>query len=163
MSARRDLLPELPILAQVAAPDTDPHAYLPVYRGAAAYYNGTQQSFMDKWSNTIYLTPMVLGGLASILAAAWKFLGLGESKLKDAPLDALYALGRRIRKADKASELREIEGKIDDILGDQRAKAMRGDVDAIDVTTLNVAAHRLENLIHDRRATLADHVNAPTR
>ncbi len=66
MSAKRDLMGELPILSQVAAADTDPGAYLQVHPGAAEFYNGTQQSFMDKWSNTIYLTPMVLGALASI-------------------------------------------------------------------------------------------------
>ena len=155
LSARRDLLGELPILAQVTAPDTDPNAYLPVHPGAAAYYNGTQQSFMDKWSNAIYLTPMVLGGLATLLAAVWKFLGLGNSQSKEPALDSLYALGRRIRKADNESELLAIEDEIDDILGAQRAKALRGDEDAMDVTTLNVAAHRLENLVHDRRAILA--------
>ena len=32
---------------------------------------------------------------------------------------------------------------------------MSGDENALDVATLNVAAHRLENLIHDRRAILA--------
>jgi TRAP-type uncharacterized transport system substrate-binding protein len=155
LSARRDLLGELPILAQVSAPDTDPNAYLPVHPGAAAYYNGTQQSFMDRWSNTIYLTPMVLGGLASVLAAAWKFLALGESRFKEPGLDALYAMGRKIRKADQESELLEIENGIDDILAAQRARVLRGDEDTVDVTTLNVAAHRLENLIHDRRAILA--------
>jgi hypothetical protein len=110
---------------------------------------------MDRWSNTIYLTPMVLGGLASVLAAAWNFLGLGQSRAEKAPLDSLYALGRRIRKADRESDLLEIENQNDKILGAQRAKAMRGDEAAMDVTTLNVVAHRLENLIHDRRAILA--------
>lgn len=155
LNARRDLLGEQPILAQVTAPDTDPNAYLPVHPGAAAYYNGTQQSFMDKWSNAIYLTPMVLGGVASVLAAAWKFLRLGESQTEEPGLDTLYALGRKIRKAEQESELSTIEDEIDDILRAQRAKAYSGDEDAIDVTTLNVAAHRLENLVHDRRAILA--------
>ena len=61
-SARRDLLGELPILAQVKAPDTDPGAYLPVHPGAAEFFNGNQQSFLDKWSNAIFLAPMILGG-----------------------------------------------------------------------------------------------------
>lgn len=155
LAARRDLLSELPILAQVTAPDTDPGAYLQVHPGAAAYYNGTQQSFMDEWSNTIYLTPMVLGGLASVLAAAWKFLGLRTPQTKEATLESLYSLGRRIRKADQEAELSEIEEEIDNILDEQRAKASRDDADTMDVTTLNVAAHRLESLIHDRRAILA--------
>jgi len=42
---------------------------------AAAVYNSTTQSFMDEYGNWIYLTPMVLGGIATVLAAGWKFLG----------------------------------------------------------------------------------------
>jgi hypothetical protein len=52
MRVRRELLVEQPIFAQIAAPSLDADAYLPVHPGAAAFYNGTQQSFMDK-----YLTP----------------------------------------------------------------------------------------------------------
>jgi TRAP-type uncharacterized transport system substrate-binding protein len=154
MSAKRDLMGELPILAQVAAADTDPGAYLPVHPGAAEYYNGTQQSFMDKWSNVIFLTPMALGALASILAAAWKFLEIAKPKPDVPALDALYALGRRIRKADNEAALQGIEDEIDDILGAQRAKAASSEADPTEVATLNVTAHRLQNLIHDRRAAL---------
>lgn len=158
MSAKRDLMRELPILAQVAAADTDPGAYLPVHPGAAEYYNGTQQSFMDKWSNAIFLTPMALGALASILAAAWKFLGIAKPQPDVPALDALYALGRKIRKADSEAELQRIEEEIDDILAAQRAKAAAVDADPTEVATLNVTAHRLQNLIHDRRAILRSRV-----
>ena len=105
MSVRRDLLGEQPIFAQITAPSTDPDAYLPLHPGAAAFYNGTQQSFMDEYGNWIYLTPMVLGGAATVLAAAWKFLGLGNPATKQGPLDSLYALARRIRKAGTEAEL----------------------------------------------------------
>jgi TRAP-type uncharacterized transport system substrate-binding protein len=155
MNARRDLLGELPILAQVTAPDADADAYLPVHPGAAAYYNGTQQSFLDKWGNAIFLTPMILGGLASVLAAAWKFVREEKPETREQALDSLYALGRRIRTTESESDLRDIEREIDRVLQAQRIKATTGDENALDVTTLNVAAHRLENLIHDRRAILA--------
>jgi TRAP-type uncharacterized transport system substrate-binding protein len=154
MRVRRELLVEQPIFAQITAPSTDPDAYLPLHPGAAAFYNGTQQSFMDEYGNWFYLTPMILGGIATVLAAAWKFLGLGQSE-SEAPLDALYALARRIRNADTRADLVAIEDEIDDILKAQRAKAAAGDENAVDATTLNVVAHRLENLIHDRRAVLA--------
>jgi hypothetical protein len=49
----------------------------------------------------------------------------------------------------------DIEREIDRVLQAQCLKATTGDENALDVTTLNVAAHRLENLIHDRRAILA--------
>ena len=154
MSARRALMREQPIFAQITSPSTDQDAYLPLHPGAAAVYNGTQQSFMDEYGNWIYLTPMVLGGFATALAAAWKFLGLGNAA-EAGPLDSLYGLGRRIRKAGTEAELSEIEEEIDGILTAQRAKSAMGDESAVDDATLNVAAHRLESLIHDRRAMLA--------
>jgi TRAP transporter TAXI family solute receptor len=154
MRVRRELLAEQPIFAQITTPSTDADAYLPLHPGAAAFYNGTQQSFMDEYSNWIYLTPMILGGAATVLAAAWKFLGLGSRK-SEGPLDSLYALGRRIRKAATEAELSDIEEEIDGILKAQRAKAAAGDESAVDDATLNVAAHRLESLIHDRRTMLA--------
>ncbi len=154
MRVRRDLLREQPIFAQITAPSTDQDAYLPLHPGAAAVYNSTTQSFMDEYGNWIYLTPMVLGGVATILAAGWKFLGIGKSA-PEGPLDSLYALVRRIRKVNTDAELSEIEEEIDDILKAERAKSAAGDESAVDAVTLNVAAHRLESLIHDRRALLA--------
>jgi TRAP-type uncharacterized transport system substrate-binding protein len=155
MKARRDMLGELPILAQVTSPDTGADAYLPVHPGAAAFYDGTRQSFLDKWGNAIFLTPMLLGAMVSVLAAAGKFLMSKEPPDQQGPLDTLYAVGRKIRISETESELSEIEREIDRILLAQRAGATAGDKDALDVATLNVAAHRLENLIHDRRSALA--------
>ncbi|WP_445217609.1 TAXI family TRAP transporter solute-binding subunit [Bradyrhizobium sp. Pa8] len=154
MSARRNLLREQPIFAQITAPSTDQDAYLPLHPGAAAVYNSTTQSFMDEYGNWIYLTPMVLGGAATMLAAAWKFLGVGN-RAPEGPLDSLYALARRIRKVDTEAELSDIEDEIDGILKAERAKSAAGDESAVDDATLNVAAHRLESLIHDRRRLIA--------
>ena len=155
MKARRDLLGELPILAQITAPSTDSDAFLPVHPGAAAFYNGTQESFLDQWGNAIFLAPMIFGALVSVAAAAWKFLREGEPQKSEQALDSLYALGRRIRSAEGEQELSEIEREIDKVLQMQRVKAAAGDENALDVTTLNVAAHRLQSLVHDRRTLLA--------
>jgi TRAP-type uncharacterized transport system substrate-binding protein len=152
MNARRDLLPELPTLAQITAPDTDPDAYIPVHPGAAAFYEGTRLSFLDKWGNAIFLAPMMAGALASVLAAAWKFLRVGKAQSEEEALDALYALGPQIRETKLLSELEQIEREIDRLLRSQRNSSTGGEND---VTAMNVAAHRLENLIHDRREVLA--------
>jgi TRAP transporter TAXI family solute receptor len=155
MKARRDLLGELPILGQMTAASTDSDAYLPVHPGAAAFYNGTQQSFLDKWGNAIFLAPMIFGGLVSVLAAAWKFLRAGDPPDGEEALDSLYALGDRIRSTQAEPELSDIEREIDKVLQAQRARSAAGEENALDVTTLNVAAHRLQSLIHDRRIQLA--------
>jgi hypothetical protein len=152
MTAHKDLLGELP----VKAPDTDAGAYLPLHQGAADFNNGNRQSLLDKWSNAIFLAAMALGALATVLAAAaaWKFLRSGELKPREPALDSLYALGRRIRGAENESDLSAIENQIEAVLRAQRTSPTE-DENALDAATLNVAAHRLQNLIHDRRAALA--------
>src|ERR1700688_465977 len=131
---RRELFGEQPMFSQITALSTDADAYLPLHPGAAAVYNGTQQSFMDEYSNWIYLTPMALGGAATLLAAAWKFLGIGNPA-SEGPLDSLYALSRRIRKAASEAELADIEEEIAAILKAQRAKSAAGDESAVDDAT----------------------------
>jgi TRAP-type uncharacterized transport system substrate-binding protein len=159
MNARNDLVRDQPLLAGLAAPDTDPDAYIAVHPGAAAYYNGTQQSFLDKYSNWIYLTPMVLGALASAFAAGWRFLGIRPPEPADPTLRTLFALPRRIREVKSEAELTEIENEVDHALDAEMTNAVKSG-NAQDVSTLVSLAHRLEDSIHRRRQMLAAAANA---
>jgi TRAP-type uncharacterized transport system substrate-binding protein len=158
MNARRELIGEFPLLAQMAAPSTDKDAFIPIHPGAAAYYGDTQQSIFDKYSNQLYFGPMAIGAIASSFLAAWKFLGLGGRGQGGTPLDPLYALARRIRESKSDDELVGIEDEIDSILKAELAKTAKGEETALDPGILSLAAHRLENLIHYRRSVL---VGAP--
>jgi TRAP-type uncharacterized transport system substrate-binding protein len=152
VTARNDLVRDQPLLAGLTAPDTDPGAYIPVHPGAAAFYNGTQQSFMDKYSNWIYLTPMALGALASIFATAWRFLGIRPEP--EPALRSLFALPRRIREVKSEVELTDIENQVDQALDAEMANALKSE-SAQDIATLVSLAHRLEDSIHRRRQALA--------
>jgi TRAP-type uncharacterized transport system substrate-binding protein len=154
MSVRRDLIGEQPLLAGIAAPDTDPDAFLAVHPGAAAFYNGTQESFKDRYSNAIYLTPMVLGAMASVFAAAWRFLGVRPVDGAQTTLDTLCGLPKRVRKTDDEAELAAIEEEIDTILHGQLARSADSEEGASETHALIAAAHRLDNLIHHRRMAL---------
>jgi TRAP-type uncharacterized transport system substrate-binding protein len=155
MSVRRDLVGEQPLLSGIAAPDTDADAYLSVHPGAAAFYNGTQESFMDRYGNAIYLTPMALGALASIFAAAWRFLGVRSSEAAETALDTLCRLPGRIRKIDDEAELTTIEEEVDAIVRTRLMESAGRDESAPDAAALIAAAHRLDHLIHQRRMVLA--------
>jgi TRAP-type uncharacterized transport system substrate-binding protein len=155
MSVRRDLVSEQPLLSGIAAPDTDADAYLSVHPGAAAFYNGTQESFMDRYGNAIYLTPMALGAIASVFAAAWRFLGVRSSETTQTALHALCVLPVRIRKAGDEAELTAIEEEVDIMLRAQLAKADRDEA-ASDIQAMIAAAHRIDHLIHQRRRLLVN-------
>jgi hypothetical protein len=155
MEIRRDLLSAFPILAQISAPDTDKDAFLPIHPGAAAYFNGNEPTFFDKYGDAIFYGSLLLGSLTSLMAAAWRFMGLGRTARGHGPLEALYVLADRIREAAGPSDLLRIEDEIDAILRSELAKHANGDASAADAGALNLAARRLEHLINHRRSVLA--------
>ena len=153
MDARRELLVEYPVLAQIGAPSTDKDAYIPIHPGAAAFFDDSQQGFFDKYSDAFFYIPMLLGALASFATGAWKFFRSGSDGKVDNPI-ALYALAGSIRDARSEADLTAIEEKIDNIIKAELTKHAKGESQAADSAALSLVTQRLEHLIHDRRARL---------
>ena len=154
MEARRDLLAEYPLLTQVSAPSTDKDAYIPIHPGAAAFYEDTQQSLLDKYSNELFLFPVLLGLFASFLTWARKFVVMGSESL-GSPLAPLHALADPIRHARSEAELDAIEEKIDDIIQAQLMRRGDGKSRAAETVAMGLIAQRLERLIQHRRSLVA--------
>jgi hypothetical protein len=96
---------------------------------------------------------MVLGALASIFAAAWRFLGIERADPEGAAMKTLFALPRRIREVKSDAELTEIENEVDAALDAEMANAIKSE-NSQDVTTLISLANRLEDAIHRRRRAI---------
>ena len=110
---------------------------------------------MDRYGNAIYLTPMALGALASIFAAAWRFLGVRANEAAHPTLDAFCVLPQRIRGITDETELNAIEHEVDSLLRAQLARTAGQEDGASEAHALIAAAQRLDNLIHHRRVVLA--------
>jgi TRAP-type uncharacterized transport system substrate-binding protein len=157
IGVRRDLLSEYPVLAQAGAPSTDPDALIPIHPGAATYYGGNQQSFLDKYDDKIYYGSLLLGSLISIVVAAWRFARSDAGS--ESKLEPLYELGNEIKTAKSEAELEEIEKRIDDILKAELARNATGDeTDNANMAALSLAAHRLQYLMSHRRTLLRQNV-----
>ena len=66
---RQQLARELPTASQIEKPDTDKDAALPAHAGAAAYIDGNERTFLEKYTDYIWFAVLVLSGLGS--AGAW--------------------------------------------------------------------------------------------
>jgi TRAP-type uncharacterized transport system substrate-binding protein len=153
VDVRRDLLSQYPILAQAAAPSTDADALIPIHPGAATYYNGNQQSFLDKYDDKLYYGSLLLGSLISIIVAAWRFTGSGN--IPQSMLEPLYEYGHEIKDAKSEAQLEEIEKRIDDILKSELARNANGEgADGPAMAALSLTAHRLQYLMSHRRTML---------
>jgi len=106
MESRRDLVSEYPLLEQVSAPNS----------GAAAYFNGEQRTFFDRYGDLIFYGSILLGSFASILAGTWKFIARDPPGADRRALIRLYALAAPIGYATSEKELVDAEQAIDDIL-----------------------------------------------
>jgi TRAP transporter TAXI family solute receptor len=161
METRRDLLGEYPLLSHISAPSTDKDALIPIHPGAAAYLDGDQKTFFDKYGDQIFYGSMLLGTLTSLFAGAWKFMAKDSSDPQQLPLTRLYSLTEQITNATSEAELAETERRIDDILKSELEKHAAGGADPGEAAALGLATHRLEYLMSQRRAMLIGR-SAPT-
>jgi TRAP transporter TAXI family solute receptor len=148
MESRRELISEFPLVTQITAPSSDKDATIPVHPGAKAYFEGEEKTVFDKYGDQFFYGTLILGTLTSALAAVWKFILGGSSNPEGRLIDRLTELTARIRSAKSDEELAAIEDEINAIL--------QVELDGLESqeAALNVAAARLERLIHLRSGKL---------
>lgn len=154
MEARRDLVGEYPLLAQVMAPSTDKDAYVPIYPGAAAFFDGDEKTIFDRYGDQFFYGSMLLGTLMSVLAAIWKFMTRDIGKPDERSSMRLYALVGKINEVSSETDLAAIEQQINEILKVELEKCSSGKLDAGEMDAINMASQRLQYLMAQRRLTL---------
>src|ERR1700689_2125985 len=115
---RQAVMAEFPLAAKIETPDTDKDAVIPVHPGAAAFVDGEEKTFLDRYSDFIWGGLMGLSAMGS--AGAW-FAGYlkkdersTNTSLRERLLDMLAA-GRR---SDSAEELDQMQSEADNIMRD---------------------------------------------
>src|SRR5690349_5011726 len=68
-NVRQQLARDVPNAPKIEKPDTDKDAALPAHEGAAAYFDGNERTFLEKYTDYIWGIILVLSGLGS--AGAW--------------------------------------------------------------------------------------------
>src|SRR5882724_12701971 len=63
---RQSLKNEFPLAAKIETPDTDKDATIPVHPGAAAFVDGEEKTFLDRYSDYIWWSLMGLSAICSL-------------------------------------------------------------------------------------------------
>jgi TRAP transporter TAXI family solute receptor len=153
---RQTVMTEFPLAAKIETPDTDKDAAIPVHPGAAAFVDGEEKSFLDRYSDFIWWGLMGLSAMGS--AGAW-FAGYlkkdergNNSSLRERLLD-MIALARH---SDSAEELDNMQAEADNILRDTLDGFEHGAIDEGALTSFNIALEQFHNAVADRKALLAN-------
>ena len=99
-AVRPGLAKEMPSAARIETPDTDKDAALPAHRGAAAYIDGTERTFLREIQRLYVGAILLLSGLGS--AGAWfrSYVKTGEKAPK-------HGTARSIIRSNRSSAPRE--------------------------------------------------------
>jgi hypothetical protein len=151
---RQTLKNEFPLAAKIETPDTDKDATIPVHPGAAAFVDGEEKTFLDRYSDYIWWGLMALSAMGS--AGAW-FAGYlkkderdGNSSQRERLLDMLTAA----RHSDSAEELDQMQSEADDILRDTLRCFEHGAIEQGSLTAFNIALEQFHNAVADRKTLL---------
>src|SRR5882724_6136773 len=111
-AVRQQLAREVPGAARIEKPDTDKDAALPAHQGAAAYIDGTERTFLERYSDYFWLVILVLSGLGS--AGAWlrHYLKRDEREQTSLHRENLLAMISRAREAGTLEELAAMQREV---------------------------------------------------
>ncbi|NUR10352.1 MAG: TAXI family TRAP transporter solute-binding subunit, partial [Bradyrhizobium sp.] len=153
-AVRQQVVAEFPLAAKIETPDTDKDAVIPVHPGAAAFVDGEEKTFLDKYSDYIWWSLMALSAMGSIGAWFAGYLKRDErdnnSHLRERLLDMIAAA----RKSETTEELDQMQAEADAILRDTLRCFDHGAIEEGSLTAFNIALDQFHAAVADRKAVL---------
>ena len=145
---------DMPGAAKIEKPDTDKDAALPAHPGAAAFIDGTERTFLEKYSDYIWAAVLLLSGLGSAgawLRHTWKRAERERNTLHRDKL--LEAIGR-VRQAESAEELASMQLEVDAILRETLDCYDDGAIEAGGLEAFGLVMEQFHHAVVDRRVQL---------
>jgi len=154
LAARQMLAREVPGAAHIKKPDTDKDAALPVHRGAAAYIDGTERTFLDRYGDYFWFALLVLSGLGS--AGAWlaQFLKRDEREETTGFRNKIMEMIAKVRTAQSVGELLAMQREVDASIRETLQCHDDGAIDEEDLAAFGLVLELFDHAVADRRATL---------
>nr|WP_082747953.1 TAXI family TRAP transporter solute-binding subunit [Bradyrhizobium macuxiense] len=153
-SIRQSLKSDFPLAAKIETPDTDKDAVIPVHPGAAAFVDGEEKTFLDRYSDYIWWSLMALSAMGS--AGAWfaGYLKQDERNTNTSQRDRLLEMLKAARRSDSTDELDQMQSEADEILRDTLVCFEHGAIEEGTLTAFNIALEQFHNAVADRKALL---------
>jgi TRAP transporter TAXI family solute receptor len=153
-AARQAVMAEFPMAAKIETPDTDKDAVIPVHPGAAAFVDGEEKTFLDRYSDYIWWGLMALSAMGS--AGAWfaGYLKKDERDNNSTLRERLLEMLTTARRADSPEELDQMQTEADNILRDTLHCYADGAIDEGALTAFNIALQQFHHAVADRKAIL---------
>lgn len=155
LSARQTLARKLPSAAHIEKPDTDKDAALPAHPGAAAYIDGTERTFLEKYSDYIWGSFLLLSGLGSVGVWLRHYRTRDEKEQHKVHRDRILVALSAVRTAGSAQELEAMQHQVDDILRETLECFDDGAIEGEDLSAIGLVLEQFHHAVADRRRMLS--------
>ncbi len=147
---RQSLKNDFPLAAKIETPDTDKDATIPVHPGAAAFVDGEEKTFLDRYSDYIWWSLMAFSAMGS--AGAWfaGYLKQDERNTNTSQRERLLEMLKAARQSDSTEELDQMQAEADDILRHTLDCFEHGAIEEGTLTAFNIALEQFHNAVADR-------------
>jgi TRAP transporter TAXI family solute receptor len=153
-AAKPALARDIPGASKISKPDTDKDAALPAHPGAAAYIDGTERTFMDKYSDYIWGAVLLFSVLGSATAGVRHYLKRDERRLNTLHRERLIAAISEVRKIESVEELDALQSQADDILRETLDCYDDGAIEESDLAAYGLVLGQFHHAVADRRTVL---------
>ncbi|UPK26206.1 TAXI family TRAP transporter solute-binding subunit [Bradyrhizobium sp. 195] len=140
--------------AHITKPETEKEAEPSVHRGAAAVINGTERTFLDKYSDYFWFALLLLSGIGS--AAAWlrRYLNRDERDDNTSHRTRILALVTEVREVESEQDLLTSQREVDAIIGETLRCYDDGTIEQEDLAAFGLVLELFDHAVAERRATL---------
>jgi hypothetical protein len=154
-NVRPALVREDPAASKIQKPDTDKDAAIPAHAGAAAYIDGTERTFLDKYSDYFWGGILLLSVFGS--GAAWlrHYMKRDERNITTLHRDKLLAAIAQVRKSDSVEELDSLQEEADEFLRETLECYDDGAIEEGDLSAYGLVLEQFHHAVVDRRAVIA--------
>jgi TRAP transporter TAXI family solute receptor len=151
---RQAVMSEFPLAAKIETPDTDKDAFIPVHPGAAAFVDGEEKTFLDRYSDFIWWGLMGLSAMGSIGAWFAGYLKKDERGNSSTLRERLLEMIATARHSDSTEELDQMQAEADNILRDTLQCFEHCAISEGALTSFNIALSQFHQAVADRKALL---------
>ena len=153
-NVRNSLMARYPAASRLTSLDTERGASFAVHPGAAIYYDASEVSFLDRYSDLLWRT---LFGFSTIVSAAVWFLRRlfpQQRELLREEHNELIGLLKHLRTTNRVADLDAGEARVDEIVAGLSSMSFNGKIDEEQQPAFELIIGRIGKVIEERRRIL---------
>ena len=159
--SRVPLQAEYPTARLVMAASTDKDAAVPAHPGAAAYYNGEEKNFFERYGDALFYGPMLLSLVGTAVLASYRYLTRDRSFVLADRFTRLRTIVRDAPRASSLEELTKLEDELSRMFDELVERLARGGLDESEISTALLIFKHVSDALGERRRDLTGRAMPP--